>query len=87
MEQELFLLREELSQAQKKLHEMEEAKANECPRESEQMGRTDLNSKLHECQELSILSERDNLKMQLENLQNESDQLRETIQQTTSMVR
>ncbi|XP_065547054.1 centromere-associated protein E isoform X2 [Lathamus discolor] len=85
IEQELFLLREELSQAQKKLHEMEEAKADECPRESEQMGRTDLNPKLHECQELSILSERDNLKTQLENLQNESDQLRETIQQTTSM--
>ncbi|XP_062492693.1 centromere-associated protein E isoform X1 [Pezoporus occidentalis] len=85
IEQELFPLREELSQAQKKLHEMEEAKANECPRESEQMGRTDLNPKLHDCQELSILSERDNLKMQLENLQNESDQLRETIQQTTSM--
>uniref|UniRef100_A0A8C6IS92 Uncharacterized protein n=1 Tax=Melopsittacus undulatus TaxID=13146 RepID=A0A8C6IS92_MELUD len=84
IEQELFLLREELRQAQKKLHEMEEAKADECPRESEQMGRTDLNPKVHECQELSILSERDNLKMQLENLQNESDQLRETILQMTS---
>ncbi|KAM9026537.1 centromere-associated protein E [Ara ararauna] len=85
IEQELFLLRKELSQAQKKLLEMEEAKANECPRESEQMGETDLNPKLRECQELSILSERDNLKMELENLQKESDQLRETIQQTTSM--
>ncbi|KAM4672946.1 centromere-associated protein E [Amazona ochrocephala] len=85
MEQELFLLRKELSQAQKKLHEMEEAKANEYPRESEQMGGTDLNPELHKCQELSILSERDNLKLQLENLQNENDQLRETLQQTTSM--
>ncbi|XP_061228050.1 centromere-associated protein E [Neopsephotus bourkii] len=83
--QELFLLKKELSQAQKKLHEIEEAKANERLRESQQKGRTDLNRKLHECQEMSILSERDNLKMQLENLQNESDQLRETIQQTTSM--
>ncbi|XP_030348610.1 centromere-associated protein E isoform X2 [Strigops habroptila] len=85
IEQELLLLREELSQAQKKLREMEEAKTNECPSESEQMGRTDLIPKLHECQEVSILSERDNLKMQLENLQKECDQLRETIQQTTSM--
>ncbi|XP_010014100.1 PREDICTED: centromere-associated protein E, partial [Nestor notabilis] len=85
IEQELFLLREELSQTQKKLHEMEEAKANEYPRESKQMGETNLTPKLHECQEVSILSERENLKMQLENLQNERDQLRETIQQTTSM--
>ncbi|XP_075565422.1 centromere-associated protein E [Pelecanus crispus] len=87
IEQELFLLREELSQAQRKLHEMEEVKANECQRESEKMGTTDFIPKLHDCQEVGTLTERgdDNLKMQLENLQNERDQLRETIQETISM--
>lgn len=87
--QELFLLREELSQAKRKLHEMEEVKANEYQRESEQMGRTDFIPKLHDCQEASTLTERedDDLKMQLENLQNERDQLRKTIQETISMVR
>ncbi|XP_026703732.1 centromere-associated protein E [Athene cunicularia] len=87
VEQELFLLREELSQTQRKLHEMEEVKANECQREFEKMERTDFTAKLHDCQEVSTLTERgdDNLKMQLENLQNERDQLRETIQETISM--
>ncbi|NXN66432.1 CENPE protein, partial [Himantopus himantopus] len=87
IEQELLLLREELSQAQRKLHEMEEVKANECQRESENMGRTDFIPKLHDCQEVSSLTKRgdDNLKMQLENLQSERDQLRETIQETISM--
>ncbi|GAB0188919.1 centromere-associated protein E [Grus japonensis] len=87
VEQELFLLREELSQAQRKLHEMEEAKANGCQKESEEMGRTDFIPKLHDCQEVRTLTERgdDNLKMQLENLQNERDQLRETIQETINM--
>ncbi|NXL53328.1 CENPE protein, partial [Podilymbus podiceps] len=87
IEQELFLTREEQSQAQKKLHEMEEVKANECQRESEEMGRTDFIPKLHDCQEVSTLTERrdDNLKMQLENLQNERDQLRETIQEKINM--
>lgn len=68
---------------------MEEVKANECQRESEKMGRTDFIPKLYDCQEVSTLTERgdDNLKMQLENLQNERDQLRETIQETISMVR
>ncbi|KAF1527623.1 Centromere-associated protein E, partial [Eudyptes sclateri] len=85
--QELFLLREELSQAKRKLHEMEEVKANEYQRESEKMGRTDFIPKLHDCQEASTLTERedDDLKMQLENLQNERDQLRKTIQETISM--
>ncbi|KAM6136691.1 centromere-associated protein E [Phoenicopterus ruber ruber] len=86
IEQELLLLREELSQAQRKLHEMEEVNANECQRESEKKGRTYFIPKLHNCQEVSTLTERDdNLKMQLENLQNERDQLRETIQETISM--
>ncbi|NWQ94216.1 CENPE protein, partial [Burhinus bistriatus] len=87
IEQELFHLREELSQAQRKLHEMEEVKANECQRESENMGRTDFIPKLHDCQEVSSLTKRgdDNLEMQLENLKNERDQLRETIQETISM--
>ncbi|XP_010183283.1 PREDICTED: centromere-associated protein E, partial [Mesitornis unicolor] len=87
IEQELFLLREELSQAQKKLREMEEVKANECQRESEELGRTDFIPKLHDCQEVSTLTERedDNLKMQLENLQKERDQLKETILETVSM--
>ncbi|XP_050751995.1 centromere-associated protein E [Gymnogyps californianus] len=86
IEEELFLLREELSQAQRKLHEMEEVKANECQRESEKMGRTDFIPKSHDCQGVSALTERDdNLKMQLDNLQNERDQLRETVQETISM--
>ncbi|NXG73546.1 CENPE protein, partial [Baryphthengus martii] len=66
IEQELLFLGEELSQAQRKLHEMEELKANECQRQSEKRGD-------------------DNLKMQLESLQNERDQLKETIQETISM--
>ncbi|XP_054058213.1 centromere-associated protein E isoform X2 [Rissa tridactyla] len=87
IEQELLLLREELSQAQRKLHEMEEVKANECQRESEKMERMDSIPKMHDYQDVSTLTERedDNLKMQLENLQNERDQLRETIQETISM--
>ncbi|NXY75167.1 CENPE protein, partial [Glareola pratincola] len=87
IEQELLLLREELSQAQRKLHEMEEVKANECQRESEKMVRMDCIPKLHDYRDVSTLTEReeDNLKMQLENLQHERDQLRETIQETISM--
>ncbi|NXE22664.1 CENPE protein, partial [Ardeotis kori] len=86
MEQELFLLREQLSQAQNKLREMDELKANECPRESEKTERTNFIPKLHNCKEVSTLTERDDhLQMQLENLQNERDQLRESIQETISM--
>ncbi|NWY58821.1 CENPE protein, partial [Chionis minor] len=86
IEQELFHLREELSQAQRKLREMEEMKANDCQRESENMERTDFIPKLHDCQEVSSLTKRDhNLEMQLDNLQKERDQLRETIRETISM--
>ncbi|NWU63816.1 CENPE protein, partial [Pterocles burchelli] len=87
IEQELFLLREELSQAQRKLHEMEEVKANEHQRESEKIERTGFIPKMHDCQEQSTQTERrdDDLKMQLENLQNERDQLRENIQETIGM--
>ncbi|KAM6402245.1 centromere-associated protein E [Pluvialis apricaria] len=87
IEQELALLREELSQARRKLHEMEEVKANECHKESENMGKTDFIPELHDCQEVNSLTKRedDNLKMQLENLQSERDQLKETIQETISM--
>ncbi|KAK2546150.1 hypothetical protein Q9966_000619 [Columba livia] len=86
MEQELCLLREELSQAQRKLQEMEEVKANECQRESERMERTDFIPKLHDYEEVSTMTEGgdDHLKMQLENLQNERDQLKATIQETIS---
>ncbi|XP_053797476.1 centromere-associated protein E [Vidua chalybeata] len=87
MEQELFLLREELSQAQRKLHEMEEAKASEYQRESEKMERADVIPKPHDSQEASTQTERDDdedFKMQLENLHNETDQLRETLQETIS---
>ncbi|XP_030305811.1 centromere-associated protein E [Calypte anna] len=86
-EQELIVLREELNQAQRKLHEMEEAKAKECQKESEKVGRTDFTPKSCGCQEASTQTETDgdNLKMQLENLQNERDQLRETVQKTSSM--
>ncbi|XP_066042391.1 centromere-associated protein E isoform X2 [Chamaea fasciata] len=87
MEQELSLLREELSQAQRKLHEMEEAKASEYQGESETVEKTDVIPKLHDSQEVSSQTERDDeddFKMQLENLQNERDQLRETLQETIS---
>ncbi|NXA22284.1 CENPE protein, partial [Ibidorhyncha struthersii] len=86
IEQELLLLREELSQAQRKLA-FTSISCNECQRESENTGRTDFVPKLHDCQEVSSLTKRgdDNLKMQLENLQSERDQLRETIQETISM--
>ncbi|XP_057880641.1 centromere-associated protein E [Melospiza georgiana] len=86
MEQELLLLREELSQAQQKLHEMEEAKASEYQGEPEKMERTDVIPKPHDSQEVSIQTERDDdeFKMQLENLQNERDQLREMLQETIS---
>ncbi|NXJ81092.1 CENPE protein, partial [Trogon melanurus] len=87
LEQELLLLREELRHAQRKLHEMEEVKANGSQRESENMGSTDFTPKLHDCQEVSTQTERedDNLKLQVENLQNERDQLKETIQETIIM--
>ncbi|NXJ61311.1 CENPE protein, partial [Rostratula benghalensis] len=80
-EQELFLLREELCQAQRKLHEMEEVKANACQRESACI------PKLHGYRDVSTLTETedDNLKTQLENLQKERDCLKETIQDKTSM--
>ncbi|XP_023780448.1 centromere-associated protein E isoform X2 [Cyanistes caeruleus] len=88
MEQELILLREELSQAQRKLHEMEEAKASEYQGESEEMERTNVIPKPHDSQEVSTQTERDDdddeFKMQLENLQNEKEQLRETLQETIS---
>ncbi|XP_050829623.1 centromere-associated protein E isoform X3 [Serinus canaria] len=86
MEQELFLLREELSQAQQKLHEMEEAKASEYQGESEKMERTDVIPKPHDSQEVSIQTEGDgdDFKMQLEDLQKERDQLREMLQETIS---
>ncbi|XP_059327005.1 centromere-associated protein E isoform X2 [Ammospiza nelsoni] len=86
MEQELLLLREELSQAQQKLHEMEEAKASEYQGEPEKMERTVVIPKPHDSQEVSIQTERDDdeFKMQLENLQNERDQLREMLQETIS---
>ncbi|NXM04965.1 CENPE protein, partial [Tyrannus savana] len=84
LEQELLVLREELNQTQRKLLEMEEAKASECQGESEETGRRDFIPQLHEWQEASTQTERedDDLKLQLENLQNERDQLRETVQET-----
>ncbi|XP_031464724.1 centromere-associated protein E [Phasianus colchicus] len=85
VEQELIHLREELSQTKKKLHEMEEAKASEFNRESEKVEQTDLIPKLHDCQEMSTMTERDDdFKMQLENLQNERDHLRNTVQEAIS---
>ncbi|NWI17167.1 CENPE protein, partial [Crypturellus soui] len=85
-DQELSLLREELIQAHSKLHEMEEMKTSECQTESEKMGRIDFIPKLHDCQDASTVTEGDdNLQVQLDNLQNERDQLRETIQEKISM--
>lgn len=88
MEQELFLLREELIQAQRKLREMEEAKANEYQGESEKMERTDDIPKALHSLDVSIQTKKDDddFKMQLEHLQNERDQLRETLQETISKV-
>lgn len=88
MEQELFLLRKELSQAQRKLHEMEEAKASEYQGESEKMERTDVIPKPLHSLDVSIQTKRDDddFKMQLEHLQNERDQLRETLQETINKV-
>lgn len=87
VEQELLHLREELSQAKKKLHEMEEMKASEFNRESEKVEQTDLIPKLHDCREMSTMTERDDddFKMQLENLQNERDHLRNTVEEAISM--
>ncbi|NWR27384.1 CENPE protein, partial [Tachuris rubrigastra] len=83
LEQELLGLREELSQAHRKLHEMEAARASECQGESEETERRDFVPQLHDCQEVSTQTEGDDdLKLQLENLQNERDQLRETVQET-----
>ncbi|XP_051645575.1 centromere-associated protein E isoform X12 [Manacus candei] len=84
LEQELLVVREELNQTQRKLHEMEEAKASEYEGGSDKMGGRDFIPKVHDCQEVSTQTEReeDDLKMQLENLQNERDQLRETVQET-----
>ncbi|XP_077638724.1 centromere-associated protein E [Lonchura striata] len=89
MEQELFLLREELNQAQRRLHEMEEAKASEYQGESVKMERADVTPKPHDSEEVSTQTERDDddeedFKIQLENLQNEKDQLKETLQETIS---
>ncbi|KAM8808262.1 centromere-associated protein E [Eudromia elegans] len=85
-EQELSLLREELIQAHSKLRVMEEMKTSECQTESETMGRRNFIPKLHDCRDVSTVTDGDdNLKVQLENLQNERDQLRETIQEKTSM--
>nr|XP_009687712.1 PREDICTED: centromere-associated protein E [Struthio camelus australis] len=86
LEQELLGLREELSQAREKLCAMEEMKTSESQRESEKTGRIDFIPKLHDCQDVStVAGGDDNLKIQLENLQNERDQLRESIQETISM--
>ncbi|XP_025934192.1 centromere-associated protein E [Apteryx rowi] len=86
VDQELLGLREELSQAQRKLRAMEEMKTSESPRESKKMGGIDFIPKPHDCQDMSTATEGDdNLKMQLENLQNEREQLRETIQETIGM--
>ncbi|NXD14674.1 CENPE protein, partial [Nothocercus nigrocapillus] len=85
-DQELSLLREKLIQAHSKLREMEEMKTSECQRESEKMGRIDFIPKLHDCQDVSTVTDGDdNFKVQLENLQNERDRLRETIQEKISM--
>lgn len=69
---------------------MEEMKASEFNRESEKVERTDLIPKLHDCREMSTMTERDDdddFKMQLENLQNERDHLRNTVEEAISMVR
>ncbi|XP_010215383.1 PREDICTED: centromere-associated protein E [Tinamus guttatus] len=86
IEQELSRLGEELIQARSKLCEMEEMKTSECQRESEKMGRIDFIPKLHNCQEVSTLTDGDDdLKVQLDNLQKERDQLTETIQEKINL--
>ncbi|OXB77558.1 UNVERIFIED_CONTAM: hypothetical protein H355_015850 [Colinus virginianus] len=85
VEQELLHLREELSQTQKKLNAMEEMKASEFNRESENVEQTDLIPKLHDCQEMGTMTEKDDFKMQLENLQNERDHLKHAVQEAISL--
>ncbi|NXJ09275.1 CENPE protein, partial [Odontophorus gujanensis] len=85
VEQELLHLREELSQTQKKLNAMEEMKASEFNRESGNVEQTDLIPKLHDCQEIDTMTEKDDFKMQLENLQNERDHLKNTVQEAISL--
>ncbi|XP_062430902.1 centromere-associated protein E [Rhea pennata] len=85
IQQEVLGLKEELSQAQRKLREMEEMKTSESTEEPEKMGRIDFTPKLCDCQDMStVTGGDDDLKIQLKNLQNERDQLRETIQEINS---
>ncbi|XP_059578334.1 centromere-associated protein E isoform X3 [Alligator mississippiensis] len=83
-QEQLLLLREEMSQAQQKFHEVEEIKYNESRMESLERTKIVPAPKLYDCQEMNaVIQERDYLKMQLEALQHERDYLKDMMQETS----
>ncbi|XP_019381629.1 PREDICTED: centromere-associated protein E isoform X1 [Gavialis gangeticus] len=83
-QEQLLLLREEMSQAQQKFHEVEEMKYNESRMESPERTKIVPAPKLYDCPEInSVIQERDYLKMQLEALQCERDYLKDMMQETS----
>lgn len=91
-QKELLELRENLIQTQYKLNEMErlkeEERINEVRREAEDLEIQAVLQQLTECQEeiKTLTQERDDLKHKGESLQAETEQLREDIKDTVSMV-
>ncbi|XP_030420329.1 centromere-associated protein E isoform X4 [Gopherus evgoodei] len=87
-QEQLLGVKEELSQAQQRLSEMEQlkekSKTNESRMEAERMEKLAIVQKLHESQEeiKILIQERDDLKQKHKTLQNETDQLKEDIQET-----
>ncbi|XP_039397724.1 centromere-associated protein E isoform X3 [Mauremys reevesii] len=90
-QEQLLGVKEELSQAQQRLSEMEQlkekSKTNESRMEAERLEKLTIAEKLHESQEeiRILIQERDDLKQKQETLQNETDQLKEDIQETIAM--
>ncbi|KAM9142729.1 centromere-associated protein E [Pangshura tecta] len=90
-QEQLLGVKEELSQAQQRLSEMEQlkekSKTNESRMEAERMEKLAIAQKLHESQEeiKILIQERDDVKQKQETLQNETDQLKEDIQETIAM--
>ncbi|KAM7168718.1 centromere-associated protein E isoform 1-T1 [Macrochelys suwanniensis] len=90
-QEQLLDVKEELSQAQQRLSEMEQlkekSKTNESRMETERMEKLAIAQKLQESQEevRILIQERDDLKQKQETLQSETDQLKEDIQETVAM--
>lgn len=91
-QKELLELREDLIRTQQKLNEMErlkeEERINEVRREAEDLEIQAVLQQLTQCQEeiKTLTQERDDLKHKGESLQAETEQLREDIKDTVSMV-